>query len=183
MNRNIRQIILTLLLIALSTSCASGGILYGKMSGITTKKINQFCKNEGDIEFTDWGYLYVDPDQKPHLDFTVYRELDQNEARKLCIYLLESLRDIFNNTEDMRNYLDTYPCSITDFCIQILFSDPAKRFTVPEICDVTPGMVTTVVAKNGHVAYAAYDPELKGERWFDKELCMKAQSIAKFKSD
>jgi len=175
--------IFVLLLIVVSTGCARTGLIYGHMSQITNKKIKCFCKKEGDITLENWGYCCLSREETIHLTFLVYRELDQQEARKLCIYLLENVRDIFNTTEDMQNYLTTYPCSITDFCILILFSDPTKRFTVQDMCDVTPGMITAVGTNDGYMYYSAYDFDLDGEKWIDKELIMKAQSIAKFKSD
>jgi len=183
MKNKIYQTILILLLTVVSTGCSNGrGLLYGNVSKVATKKIKQFCKQENDIELTNCGYFCLAPEKTLYLDFTVYRELNQNEARKLCIYLLENIRDIFNTTEDMRSYLNDYPCSITDFSILILFIDPITRYQDHDFCK-GPNSMAMVGTCKGYVNYKVYDHDLKGTRLLDQELIMKAQSIAKFKSD
>ena len=177
------HIIFILIIILTISSCVNKGVFDNKVDRVMTNKIEHFCKMQDDLRLKDCWCSCTNPDKIIHVSFVAYREFDQNEAKEFFSQLLDNLFKIVNSTEGMRDYLNDSPCSISNFHVLVLFSDPKKRFIESDLCDVTKGKITSVGLSNGYVYYSAYDFELKGKRWIDKELCLKPQSIAKFGND
>lgn len=121
------------------------------------KKAKQLCKEDNLILLGSGGSM-MDEITEISLMFETYRKVDIDEARRLCVRLVEELKDSVNNNESLKPYLKPYPFPSEGMKVSILFLDDDGGVVSYGCVYLGTGGVSSVSAHDSFVFYASFNP-------------------------
>jgi len=175
----IYHLVIVILVLVGCMSCSSHSIQDTKAGREVTSKIKRFCKTEDGLVFSRWEHnmfaVMISDEIVLDFEFTVYRRVDMEEARRLCIRCAEEIQNILSSFDEFRPYIEAYPFPPYNFSMGILFSEPER----PEgFHPVRDGMDSVGIA-HGYIYYTKYEEELKAPKGFYKESCLSARRLVR----
>ncbi|MBS0621234.1 MAG: hypothetical protein JSS61_07250 [Verrucomicrobia bacterium] len=143
---------------------------YVKMANRITANVSEQIKNETGLVPIGTGGSMMHDIQMLALSFQYYHAVDQNQARDLLLYCVDTYVNAVNSNVDVRPFLHDYPFTSKNIQIRIwVYASDATRMPLGEISSMS--------SIDGIFKYISEDPATNHYEVLYRESYEEAQSI------
>lgn len=125
-----------------------------KISNKIISKYNRELKRQKKLLLVGEGGSYMGDIQDIGFSYITYEKMDLDQARRLYIEVTEGYLSRFNENEEVRPYMHTYPFTIDNLQVMLAFENEKREYR-------EEGEIALMCVLRGFLCFEGYDHEKK----------------------